>query len=50
MNTAFWCINPTEKRIVSYRWENNIKMELKGIGLETVDRIYMAHDWASEWR
>jgi hypothetical protein len=43
MNKMFWYVNPMGK-IVCYRLENNIKMELKGIGLEIVDRIYLVHD------
>jgi hypothetical protein len=43
MNTTFWYVNPMGK-IACYRLGNNIKMELKRIGLEIVDRIYLVHD------
>ena len=32
------------KKIARYKLENNIKMGLKGIGLEIVDWIYLVHD------
>jgi hypothetical protein len=31
-------------KIDCYKWENNIKTELKGIRLVIVDRIYLVHD------
>jgi hypothetical protein len=30
--------------IVKYRWEDNIKVDLKGIGCDDVDSIHVAQD------
>lgn len=35
-------------KIAWYKWENNIKVELKEIWLENVDWIYLAHD-TDQW-
>lgn len=43
INITLWYVKPKGK-IACYRWENNIKIELKGIGLEIVDRTYLVHD------
>jgi hypothetical protein len=32
-----------------YRWEDNIKMDLKGVGCDCVDWIYLAQDM-NRWR
>lgn len=42
MNATFWYVNPVGK-IAQYKLKNNIKMGLKGIGLEIVDLIYLVH-------
>jgi hypothetical protein len=31
-------------KILRYRWENNIKMDLQEIGLESVDWVHLAQD------
>jgi hypothetical protein len=31
------------------RWDDNIKMDLRDMGLEGVDWIHLARDWDSWW-
>jgi hypothetical protein len=36
---------PEWRKIHGYRWEDNIKMDLREMVWENVDWIHVAHDW-----
>jgi hypothetical protein len=47
MHITFWSEN--RKRIPRRRWEDNIRMDLREMGLEGVDWIQLAQDRV-QWR